>query len=162
MARLSEQFVEDLTSVHFGKTGVAVKCNAEIDNAGERGDVSEAMLKSRLATALHRLNPDLPHDSIEEVVRILSRSPHPTLIQNNLWFHSLLTDGVKVEYREAKSGEVRGGHTRLVDFDNPGSNDLLVVRQLTVTGASGKVIRPGSDGVPERPAGRADRAETPD
>ena len=75
-------------------------------------------------------------------MRILSRPPHPTLIQNNRWFHSLLTDGVEVEYREAKSGETRGGRARLVDFDNPGANDLLVVRQLTVTGASGKVIRP--------------------
>ncbi|MDE0456910.1 MAG: type I restriction endonuclease subunit R, partial [Chromatiales bacterium] len=142
MARLSEQFVEYLTSLHFGETGVAVKCSAEIEDAGERGNVSEVMLKGRLAAVLHRINPDLPHDSIEEVVRILSRSPHPTLIQNNLWFHSRLTDGVEVEYREARSGETRGGHTRLVDFDNPGANDLLVVRQLTVTGASGRVIRP--------------------
>ena len=72
-----------------------------------------------------RLNPDLPHASIEEVVRILS---HPPLIQNNLWFHTLLTDGVEVEYREAKSGETRGGRARLVDFDNPSANGLLLVR----------------------------------
>ena len=142
MARLSEQFVEDLTSLHFGETGVAVRCSAEIDEAGERGDASQVMLKGRLAAALHRLNPDLPHDSIEEVVRVLSRPPHPTLIQNNLWFHSLLTDGVEVEYPEAKSGETRGDRARLVDFDNPATNDLLVLRQLRVAGASGKVIRP--------------------
>ena len=142
MARLSEQFVEDLTSLHFRETGVAVKCSAEIDDAGERGDASQVMLKGRLAAALHRLNPDLPHHTIEEVVRILSRPPHPTLIQNNRWFHSLLTDGVEVEYREAKSGETRGGRARLVDFENPGANDLLVVRQLSAAGASGKVIRP--------------------
>ena len=95
MARLSEQFVEDLTSLQFGETGVAVKDGAEIDDAGERGDVSEVMLKGRLAAALYRLNPDLPHDTIEEVVRILSRPPHPTLIQNSRWFHSMLTDGVE-------------------------------------------------------------------
>ena len=76
------------------------------------------------------------------MVRILSRPPHPTLIQNNFWFHSLLTDGVEVQYREVESGETRGGRARLVDFGNPGANDLLVVRQLTATGVSGKVIRP--------------------
>ena len=75
-------------------------------------------------------------------MRILSRPPHPTLIQNNRWFHALLTDGVEVEYRDATSGETRGGRARLVDFDNPAANDLLVVRQLTVAGASGKIIRP--------------------
>ena len=142
MSSPTEQFVEDVASVYFGAVGATTKRGVEIDDAGERGDASQATLKGRLAAALHRLNTNLPHDSIEEVVRILSRPPHPTLIQNNLWFHSLLTGGVEVEYREAKSGETRGGHTRLVDFDNPGANDLLVVRQLTVSGASGKVIRP--------------------
>ena len=138
----TEQLVEDVASVYFGAIGAATKRGVEIDDAGERADASQVTLKGRLAAALHRLNLDLPHDSIEEVVRTLSRPPHPALIQNNLWFHSLLTDGVEVEYREAKSGETRGGRARLVDFDNPDANDLLVVRQLTVTGASGRVIRP--------------------
>ena len=142
MSSPTEQLVEDVASVYFGAIGAATKRGVEIDDAGERGDASQVTLKGRLAAALHRLNLDLPHDSIEEVVRILSRPPHPTLIQNNRWFHSLLTDGVEVEYRAAKSGETRGGRARLADFDNPGANDLLVVRQLTATGASGKVIRP--------------------
>ena len=64
------------------------------------------------------------------------------MIQNNRWFHALLTNGVKVEYRDTKTGEMRGGRARLVDFDNPGANDLLVVRQLTIAGPSGKIIRP--------------------
>jgi type I restriction enzyme R subunit len=73
---------------------------------------------------------------------MLSRPPYPTLIQNNRWFHVLLTDGVEIEYRDGTSGETRGGRARLVDFENPGANDLLVVRQLTITGPSGKTIRP--------------------
>ena len=100
------------------------------------------ILTTVLSGVIRRLNPDLPHDTIEEVVRILSRPPHPTLIQNNRWFHALVTDGVEIEYRESKSGETRGDRARLVDFDNPAANDLLVVRQLTATGVSGKVIRP--------------------
>jgi type I restriction enzyme R subunit len=64
------------------------------------------------------------------------------LIENNRWFHGLLTDGVPVEYKDAQSGETRGGRARLVDFDNPADNDFLVVRQLTVAGADGKTIRP--------------------
>ena len=142
MSSPTEQLVEDVASVYFGTTGAATKRGVEIDDAGERDDASQVTLKGPLASALHRFNPYLPHDSIEEVVRILSRSPHPTLIQNNRWFHSLLTDGVEIEYPEAKGGETRGRHTRLVDFDDPDANDLLVVRQLTVIGASGKVIRP--------------------
>ena len=142
MAELSEQFVEDMTSIQFGAIGAATKRGVEIDDAGERGGATEVVLTGRLGAALHRLNPDLPHNTVEEVVRILSGPPLPTLIQNNRWFHVLLTDGVEVEYRDPKTGETRGGRARLIDFDNPAANDLLVVRQLSVAGASGKIIRP--------------------
>ena len=142
MEILSEQFVEDMTALYFGDTGVAVKSNAEIFNAGERRDASQVMLKGTLAAALRRLNTNLPQDIIEEIVRILSRLPHPTLIQNNRWFHEMLSDGIEIEWRDAKTGSTRGGRARLVDFDNPNANDLLVVRQLSVAGSSGKVIRP--------------------
>ncbi|MGD9583091.1 MAG: type I restriction endonuclease subunit R [Lysobacterales bacterium] len=138
----TEQLVEDVAAVYFGAIGATIKRGVEIDDAGERGGASEVVLKGRLGAALHRLNPDLPHETIEEVVRILSRPPHPTLIQNNRWFHAQLTDGVEIEYRDGKSGETRGGRARVIDFDNPAANDLLVVRQLSVAGASGKTIRP--------------------
>ena len=138
----TERLVEDVASVYFGAIGAATKRGVEIDDAGGRGDASQIMLKGRLAAALHRLNPDLPHDTIEEVVRILARTPHSTLIQNNRWFHTLITDGVEVEYRETERSETRGGRARVVDFDNPAANDLLVLRQLSVAGPSGKIIRP--------------------
>ena len=142
----TEQLVEDVAAIYFGAVGAIIKRGVEIDDAGERSSAAEVLLKGRLSAALHRLNPDLPHDAVEEVVRILSRPPHPTLIQNNRWFHAQLTDGVEIEYRDAKSGrsggELRGGRARLIDFDNPAANQLLVVRQLSVAGASGKIIRP--------------------
>ena len=141
MTSPTEQLVEDVASVYFGTLGISTKRGVEIDDAGERGDMAHYVLQGRLAAALHRLNPVLPHGTIEEVLRVVSHTPHPTLIQNNRWFHSLLTDGVEVEYSDAASGEMRGRRARLVDFENPGANDLLVARQLTVTGPSGKRIR---------------------
>jgi type I restriction enzyme R subunit len=138
----TEQLVEDLAAVYFGAMGATIKRGVEIDDAGERGDAAQVILKGRLGAALHRLNPELPHDTVEEVVRILSHPPHPTPTQNNRWCHALLTDGVEIEYRDPKTGETRGGRARLVDFDNPAANELLAVRQLSVLGASGKVIRP--------------------
>jgi type I restriction enzyme, R subunit len=142
MVSPTEQLVEDVAAVYFAAIGTAAKRGVEIDDAGERGDPTQCILQGRLGTVLHRINPDLPHESIEEVIRTLSRPPHPTLIQNNRWFHTLLTDGVEVEYRDAKSGETRGGRARLADFDNPAANDFLVVRQFSFAGPSGKIIRP--------------------
>jgi type I restriction enzyme R subunit len=100
------------------------------------------ILTTVLRGVIRRLNSDLPDDTVEEVVRILSRPPHSTLIQNNRWFHAQLTDGVEIEYRDPKTGDTRGGRARLVDFEHPASNELLVVRQISIVGASGKTIRP--------------------
>ena len=142
MSSPTEQLVEDVASVYFGAIGVAIKRGVGIDDAGGRGDASQCVLSGRLGAALRRLNPGLPQDTVEGVARTLSHPPHPTLVQNNRWLHGVLTDGVEVEYRDPKSGETRGGRARLVDFDHPNANELLVVRQLSVADPSGKLIRP--------------------
>ena len=142
MTSPTERLVEDVASVYFTAVGIAIKTGAEIDEAGERADFSGCILDGKLAAALHRLNPTLPHEECEQVVRVVSHPPHPTLIMNNRWFHTLLTNGVEVEYRDTASGETRGGRARLIDFENPRNNDLLVVRQLIVAVPSGKTVRP--------------------
>lgn len=126
----------------FQSLGYGLRHGPEIDDSGERADLTQFVLEGRLAAALHRLNPALPHEECEQVVRTVCRPPHPTLIQNNRWFHTLLTNGVEVEYKDADTGETRGGRARLIDFENPRNNDLLAVRQLMVVGLSGKVVRP--------------------
>ena len=142
MTTPTEQLVEDVASVYFGTLGLSVKRGVEVDDAGERSDPAQCILQGRLTAALHRINPMLTHDTVEEVLRIVSHPPHPTLIQNNRWLHTLITDGVEVEYQDVSTGEMRGGRARLVDFENPEANDMLVVRQLTVTGSTGSYVRP--------------------
>jgi type I restriction enzyme, R subunit len=108
----------------------------------ERTEFSDIVLTLAVRNSVERLNPHLPAVSIEAVVTTLSRPPHPTLIENNRWYHSLLTDGVSVEYKDTRTGETRGGRARVIDFENPANNDFLVVRQLTIAGPGGKSIRP--------------------
>lgn len=142
---MHEQDVEAAALEAFRALGYGLRHGPELGPqapASERATSADWFLTSRLKSAIERLNPDLPHHTVEEVVRILSRPPHPAPIQNNRWFHIQLTDGVEIEYRDAKSGETRGGRARLIDFDDPAANQLLVVRQLSVAGASGKLIRP--------------------
>jgi type I restriction enzyme R subunit len=136
-----ELFVEEQTATYFSRSNLRAIQASEID-AVDRKSSAEVVLQERLITSLRKLNPGLPSETIDEVVRILSRPPHPTLVQNNRWFHSQLTDGVEITYRDAKSGEMRGGRARLVQFDRPEENDFLLVRQFIVTGPSGKNVRP--------------------
>jgi type I restriction enzyme R subunit len=109
---------------------------------GERPTSASVILAEQLRGALRRLNPVIPNEQTDLVAASVTRPPHPTLIENNRWFHDLLTNCVPVEYKDASTGETRGGRARLIDFENPANNDFLVVRQLTVAGADGRAIRP--------------------
>ncbi len=139
---LTEELIEDAVVGLLKSLGVPTRRGQQLDEAAERADVTATWQQKRLSAAVQRLNPQLSHDAREHVARVLSRPPHPSLIQNNRWFHDLLTNGLAVEYKDTETGETRGGRARLIDFDNPANNDFLVVRQLTIAGANGKTIRP--------------------
>ena len=138
---MDELTAELAAAAWFESVRIPVMSASELTDEGQFGPGS-VILTTVLGGVLRRLNPHLPHDTIEEVVRIVSRPPHPTLIRNNRWFHELVTNGVEIEYHELNSGETRGDRARLVDFDNPAKNDLLVLRQLSVASSSGKIVRP--------------------
>ena len=105
-----------------------------------RGEYSDVVLLPKLRAALRKLNPDLPEDAIVQAATVVSRPPEPTLEQNNRWFHSLLANGVPVEYR-THEGDTRGDKAKLFDRHSLSANDFLVVRQLTVEGGE-KTRRP--------------------
>jgi type I restriction enzyme, R subunit len=138
----TERFVEEVAIGLFQSLNVRNSSGAQIDEVGERTGATTSVLHRSLSSALQRLNTSLGSSGCEELVRVLSRPPHPSLIENNRWFHDLLTNGVPVEYKDAATGETRGSRAWLIDLDNPANNDFLVVRQLTVAGANGKTIRP--------------------
>ena len=138
---MDELTTELAASAWFELLRVRVLSASNLSDEHQFGPES-MILGTVLTAAAKKLNPDIPSEVLEPLGRILSRPPHPTLVQNNRWFHTQLTDGVQVEYCDPASGETRGGRARLIDFDNPQNNDLLVVRQLTVVGPSGKMIRP--------------------
>jgi len=137
---LTENVVEELAVGALAAAGSEVRQGAQLAEAGL--SLAGGRIDPLVRGALERLNPQLAHEEREQVLRVLSRPPHPSLIDNNRWLHGLLTEGVPVEYRDVETGEARGGRARLIDFDDPASNDFVVVRQLTLAGANGKTIRP--------------------
>jgi type I restriction enzyme R subunit len=136
---LTESLVEEVAIGSFIATGSDAQAGTSLEAIGL--EVSASLITTLLREAVESLNKGVPHEEREQVIRLLQQPPHPTLIENNRWFHGLLTDGVPVEYKDAETGETRGARARLLDFDSPGTNDFLVVRQLTVAGANGKTIR---------------------
>jgi type I restriction enzyme R subunit len=97
----------------------------------ERTAYSEVILKSRLIHAVNILNPSIPKDARQQTIREITAMASPDLINTNENFHTLLTNGIDVEFQ--KEGDTRGDKVWLVDFEIPENNEFLVVNQFTVT-----------------------------
>lgn len=100
----------------------------------EREDYKQIILTGRLLDALQRINPQIPTATLEEqVVHILSKPEHPSLIQNNRQFQQYLLDGMPVEYAD-KDDNKQSDHVQLIDFHKPDNNQFLAVNQFTIKG----------------------------
>lgn len=100
------------------------------DGAQEERTFQEVVLKERLRSAIAKLNPSVPYDAQEEALKRVLRADSPDLVMNNYTFHKHLTEGVEVEYR--KGDRIVGDKVWLVDYQQPSSNEFLVVNQLTI------------------------------
>ena len=133
---ITEDQLEQLAIQWFQDTGWNYVSGAVIAPEGvaaEREDFRAVVLKGRLAEAVRRLNPKLPESAVEEVVHVVTKAEHPSLVQSNRAFHRYLMDGVLVEFTNAK-GEKEADYAQLVDFTWASRNDFLVVNQFTITG----------------------------
>ncbi|AKB36162.1 Type I restriction-modification system, restriction subunit R [Methanosarcina siciliae C2J] len=139
---VNENELEKLALTWFQDIGWSYVHGPDIAPDGtmsEREDYRQVLLPSQAMEALHRLNPQVPSPVLEEVLHLLSKPEHSSLIQNNRAFHELLLDGVPVVYE--KNGEKRGDRVRLIDFEWPDHNRFLIVNQFTVQGTK-KLRRP--------------------
>src|SRR5437868_8266800 len=102
MPSISEKAVEDLAADQFAAAGFRVADGRDLSPEAapaERADFGQAVLAGQFALAVRRLNPWLPPSEIDQIVRTVLHPPHASLAENNRWLHTLLTDGVEVEYK---------------------------------------------------------------
>jgi type I restriction enzyme R subunit len=101
----------------------------------ERSDYRDVVLEDRLRAALVRLNPELPADAIDDAVKTVLRAESQVVMTENWRAYQLLTQGVPVQYRAA-DGAIRDVRAHLIDWVNPGNNDLAAINQYTIIGKS--------------------------
>ena len=101
------------------------------EGTGERDNYHDVILLGRLRESVVRLNSHIPASAIDEVIAKVRRSTGTALLLDNKDFHTYLTNGVTVEYRDA-SGEIKSDQVRLFDFENPQENNFVAVNQFTI------------------------------
>lgn len=95
-----------------------------------RSSFSDVLIESHLEDVVRKLNPSLPPQTITEVLRAIRIAPSQDLLSNNEHFHTLLTDGVAVEYKQGDKS--KGDIVKIFDFENPKNNRFVVANQFTI------------------------------
>lgn len=132
---LDEAQLEIATVGYFRELGYEYAFGPDIapdGEAPERSDYGQVVLVGRLRAAMGRINPGMPDEVIEDVIRQVTRTDSPDLVVNNRAFHRMLTDGVDVSWRE--NGRERHGKVWLIQREESqiDQNEFLVVNQFTV------------------------------
>ncbi|MDE0681211.1 MAG: type I restriction endonuclease subunit R [Gammaproteobacteria bacterium] len=134
MSVLTESVVEEAALGWLAGLGYAVAHGPDIGPEGaaaERGSYDEVVLVGRFRAALERLNPHLPAETREHVLRKVRQAETPSLTEENRRLHRYLVEGVPVEVAR-EDGGVGGETAWLVDFAGLDANDWLAVNQFTV------------------------------
>ena len=109
---------------HFGASGTL-----------GRESVRDVVLAGRLRAALIKLNPGAPSVAIALAMDELTRDRVAMgAAAANREVHRLLTGGVTVVVKDARSGKDEPLTLQVIDWENPESNDFLAVRQFAIQG----------------------------
>ena len=126
--KIEQAFIDQLVSqgytYHYGPDIAPYSDNPQ------REGFESVLLEQQLKNALRHLNPDVPESARVEAYQKIINLGTQDLMENNERFHTLLTNGVTVEYH--KEGRTKGINVRLLDVENPENNQFWVVNQLVV------------------------------
>ena len=101
-----------------------------ISDNPQRESFTSVILENHFKESLKKLNPTLPESARVEAYQKVINLGTEDIMENNERFHTLLTNGVIVEY--TKDGRTKGINVTLLDVVNPENNNFWVVNQLVV------------------------------
>ncbi|MCX6307348.1 MAG: HsdR family type I site-specific deoxyribonuclease, partial [Bacteroidia bacterium] len=132
---INEEKLESLALSWFQDTGYCYLHGKEIapeTSTPYRNDYKEVILQNECLKALAKINPNIPTDKLEEVIRLVKNASGLNSILKNKSFHYHLLDGVKVEFE--RKGQKVEDLVYLIDFKTSTNNRFLVVNQFAIAG----------------------------
>lgn len=136
MSLINEATLENYCLEYFRSIGYQTAYGPDILPDGSiplREDVRQPFLPQVVRDALAHLNPTLPPSVLDEAYTLLTQPSEPSLIARNETIYHYLTDGIKVNYKNA-AGEDTAALVQIIDFAHPENNDFLAVNQFALQG----------------------------
>ncbi|MBN1634333.1 MAG: HsdR family type I site-specific deoxyribonuclease, partial [Ignavibacteria bacterium] len=103
----------------------------------------EVILKKYFFEKLKFFNPGLPDDAYNIAYeKLIQESSVKSLAEINFEKYVMFKDGIPVDYTNEKGKQIKSHYLKVFDFENPGNNHFLAVRQLWIEGKSRRERRP--------------------
>lgn len=93
-------------------------------------DYHEVILEDCFRSSMLNINPGITQEIISEAYKEIKNLGFLKMEDLNASFHKYIVEGVPVPYQKDK--ENRTYTVKLIDFDNPSSNDFKVINQYTI------------------------------
>ena len=131
--KLTEEDIEKDCLNMLRDLGYSILYGPDISEGGiaEERKYGEVVLVGRLKDALRLINKSIPGAAIDEAVKKVLRTESQEPVANNQLFHSLVTNGVNVQYKRP-DGTVKDEIVWLFDFKDLSNNEFLAVNQFTI------------------------------
>ena len=98
-----------------------------------RSSKKQCVLPEEIKTALYKINPDIPSENIDSVIRELCRDfTGSDMVKTNYDNYNLIRNGRKVEFKQ--NGKQTFDFVKLIDFENPQNNIFTAVSQMWIQG----------------------------
>jgi len=133
-------YVEQPALTHLEALGWVHVAGADLspDKSDERTFYRDVVLEKRLSDAIKRLNPWINAENLRKVLRDLTHSQFPTLMEANQSIWEVLTQYISVEQ---DLGKGRKGQTvKIIDFDTPDNNEFICTNQFKIEGVNQNII----------------------
>jgi type I restriction enzyme, R subunit len=108
------------------------------DESDERSSLKDVVLEKRLTTSLKRINPWINDENLRKVVRELTKTLYPNLIEANQGIWTQINQCISV-MQDLDKGN-KGQTVHIIDFEHPENNEFLCTNQFKVSGVNQNII----------------------
>ena len=108
------------------------------EESDERSSFKDVVLEKQLTTSIKRINPWINNKNLSKVVRDLTKTQYPNLIEANQAIWTSINQCVSVMQDLGKGNKSQTVH--IIDFNNPENNEFLCTNQFKVKGVNQTII----------------------
>jgi len=108
------------------------------DESDERSSLKDVVLEKRLTSSLKRINPWINDENLRKVIRELTKTLYPNLIEANQGIWTQINQCISVMQDLGKGN--KGQTVHIIDFEHPENNEFLCTNQFKVSGVNQNII----------------------